>query len=89
MEDNNIRITVFVDYKARAGLSKEYGFTAWIEVSGHRILFDTGQGTALLHNAVMLGCDLHPAEALVLSHGHYDHTGAVSDVLKHNSAMKL
>jgi len=89
MEDNTTRITVLVDDKARMGLTKEHEFYAWIKVSGHRILFDTGQGIALMPNAAMLGCGLQLAETLVLSRGHYDHTGAVAQVLKRNPAIKV
>ena len=89
MTTNNIIIKILVDNKANAGLIKEHGFSVWIEVSGHRILFDTGQGSSLMPNAAILGCDLRIAEALVLSHGHYDHTGAISYVLTHNPAMKV
>lgn len=42
-----------------------------------RILFDTGAGTALQPNARHLGIDLACANSLVLSHGHYDHTGGL------------
>lgn len=34
--------------------------------------------TALLHNARGLGISLETANAIVLSHGHYDHTRALS-----------
>jgi len=45
----------------------------------HTVLFDTGYtGIALLHNAALLGIDLTKIEALVLSHAHMDHTGAVN-----------
>jgi len=82
MACNDIRIRILVDNKGSAGLVEEHGFSAWIEVSGHRILFDTGQGKALVPNAAMLGCDLERVDMLVLSHGHYDHGGAVSKVLR-------
>jgi 7,8-dihydropterin-6-yl-methyl-4-(beta-D-ribofuranosyl)aminobenzene 5'-phosphate synthase len=76
-EPGAARITILVDNKAAEGLLGEHGFSAWIEVAGRRLLFDTGQGTALAGNADRLGIDLHTADTLVLSHGHYDHTGGV------------
>lgn len=78
--DFNIRI--LVDNRVDDGLIQEHGFSVWIEASGQRILFDTGQGTALGHNAKQLGCDLGRTDMLVLSHGHYDHSGAVSHVVR-------
>jgi 7,8-dihydropterin-6-yl-methyl-4-(beta-D-ribofuranosyl)aminobenzene 5'-phosphate synthase len=80
----DVQITIVVDNKSCGGLAVEHGFALWIEVPGHRILFDTGQGTALHANAARLGCDLSQVDTLVLSHGHYDHCGALSSVL--NSA---
>ena len=75
------RITILVDNKANEGLVAEHGFSVWIEAAGRRLLFDTGQGPALAANAGKLGVALHAADTLVLSHGHYDHTGGVSLVI--------
>lgn len=77
-----IRITVIVDNRAAPGLTAEHGLSLWIEAAGRRILFDTGQGGALEPNASALGIDLAGTDALVLSHGHYDHTGGVPGVLR-------
>ena len=78
---DEIRIRILVDNKGAAGLVGEHGFAAWIEVSGHTILFDTGQGQALVPNAAVMGSDLSRTDTLILSHGHYDHSGALSQVL--------
>jgi 7,8-dihydropterin-6-yl-methyl-4-(beta-D-ribofuranosyl)aminobenzene 5'-phosphate synthase len=72
------KITVLIDNQASAGLIAEHGFSLWIETAGKRILFDTGQGRAFEKNAGALGIDLSTTDMLVLSHGHYDHTGGVS-----------
>jgi 7,8-dihydropterin-6-yl-methyl-4-(beta-D-ribofuranosyl)aminobenzene 5'-phosphate synthase len=86
---DNIQLTILVDNHAQSGLEHEHGFSAFIEISGHRILFDTGQGRALMQNSAKLGCNLRLAETLILSHGHYDHTGAISQVLNYNPSMKV
>lgn len=78
----DICIHILVDNSSSDGLVKEHGFSAWIEVDGQRILFDTGQGKALAPNAELLGCDLSRVGTLVLSHGHYDHCGAVAEVMR-------
>ncbi len=75
-------LTVLVDNQAGFGCLGEHGFALWIEAGGRRILLDTGQGPALAPNAGALGVDLGRADALVLSHGHYDHTGALPLVLR-------
>ena len=72
---------ILVDNLAGEGLIAEHGLSVWIEAGGRRILFDTGQGDALEANARTLGVDLGETDILVLSHGHYDHTGGVSGVL--------
>jgi 7,8-dihydropterin-6-yl-methyl-4-(beta-D-ribofuranosyl)aminobenzene 5'-phosphate synthase len=61
----------------QAGLLAEHGLSFWVERGDRRILFDTGQGMALAHNADKLGIDLSLADDVVLSHGHYDHTGGL------------
>jgi 7,8-dihydropterin-6-yl-methyl-4-(beta-D-ribofuranosyl)aminobenzene 5'-phosphate synthase len=81
MACNDIRIKIVADNTGSTGLVEEHGFSAWIEVSGHTILFDTGQGKALAPNTAAMGCNLEQVDMLVLSHGHYDHSGAVSQVL--------
>jgi 7,8-dihydropterin-6-yl-methyl-4-(beta-D-ribofuranosyl)aminobenzene 5'-phosphate synthase len=87
--NEKIQISILVDNNAKPDLKKERGFSVWIEVSGHRILFDTGRGQALIHYSATLGCDLSLADVLILSHGHYDHTGGISYVLKHNPSIKI
>jgi 7,8-dihydropterin-6-yl-methyl-4-(beta-D-ribofuranosyl)aminobenzene 5'-phosphate synthase len=73
-----LSITVLVENTAnQAGLLAEHGLAFWIERGGRRILFDTGQGMALAHNADKLGIDLSTVNDVVLSHGHYDHTGGL------------
>jgi 7,8-dihydropterin-6-yl-methyl-4-(beta-D-ribofuranosyl)aminobenzene 5'-phosphate synthase len=86
---NHSSVTVLVDNNAGAGLIAEHGLALWIEIGEKRILFDTGQGGALAKNAKNLGIDLSVADALVLSHGHYDHAGGVRHVLTRNSGINL
>jgi len=84
-----VAITILVDNKAGTGLLSEHGFSLWIERENERILFDTGQGRALFHNAKVLGIPLLSADTLVLSHGHYDHTGSIDTILSTSSHMKV
>lgn len=77
-----ISVTVLVENAAHGlRLLGEHGLAYWVEFDGHAILFDTGQGMALGHNARALAIDLARAEAVVLSHGHYDHTGGLPTVM--------
>jgi 7,8-dihydropterin-6-yl-methyl-4-(beta-D-ribofuranosyl)aminobenzene 5'-phosphate synthase len=78
-----VRITILADNVAGPrGLLAEHGLSLWIETGGRRVLFDAGQGLALAHNAAALGIPLARADAVVLSHGHYDHTGGLAVVLR-------
>ncbi|MFO8032693.1 MAG: MBL fold metallo-hydrolase [Desulfohalobiaceae bacterium] len=63
------------------GVTGEHGFSALVETGQDKILFDTGQGYTLLHNARILGVRLEEIAHIVLSHGHYDHTGGLAQAL--------
>ena len=61
----------------------EWGFSVFIDFNGTQLLFDTGQsGDCVLKNAKFLNVPLENIEAIILSHGHYDHTGGLNKILK-------
>lgn len=81
----SLRITVLCDNSVGplAGTIAEHGFAALIEFDGgDRVLFDTGQGFALLHNARRMARDLATVTKVVISHGHYDHCGGLLPLLE-------
>ncbi|MEW6426098.1 MAG: MBL fold metallo-hydrolase [Bacillota bacterium] len=77
MPEAELKITVLSENTvgAPAGLTGEWGLAMLVEWAGKKILFDTGERGALVENAAALGVDLQSVDALVISHGHYDHTG--------------
>ena len=77
-----IRTTILIENTAyKTGLKIEHGLSFWIEYGNSKMLFDTGQSDSILHNAKILDIDLAKASAILLSHGHYDHTGGLLFVL--------
>jgi 7,8-dihydropterin-6-yl-methyl-4-(beta-D-ribofuranosyl)aminobenzene 5'-phosphate synthase len=87
---STVRITILVDnYVRRRGLLAEHGWACWVETPTSRLLFDTGPGAALQPNARELGIPLETANAIVLSHGHYDHTGALGVMLNLAPAARV
>ncbi len=62
-------------------LLAEHGDAFLVQAGGMRVLFDTGQGKVLLKNAAALGISLEGLDAVVISHGHCDHTGGLAEVL--------
>ena len=84
-----MKLTILVDNNAKAGLEREHGFSVLVELEKCRILFDTGKGSAIEKNTQTLGIDLSGLDAVVLSHGHYDHTGGIPFVLEQNPRVPV
>lgn len=59
----------------------EHGFACYIETAAGNYLFDTGQGLGIVQNAAVLKKDLGAVANIMISHGHYDHTGGLPAVL--------
>jgi 7,8-dihydropterin-6-yl-methyl-4-(beta-D-ribofuranosyl)aminobenzene 5'-phosphate synthase len=60
----------------------ELGLSILVETDEVNILFDTGQSISASHNAELLGIDLSRIDKIVLSHGHFDHTGGLRQILR-------
>jgi len=79
------RITVLCENSVGriSGSLGEHGFSVLVEGGdGQPIIFDTGQGGTLLHNASRMNKDLSRVSSVVISHGHYDHAGGLLPLLK-------
>lgn len=72
-----VKVTTLSTMLADDGFG-EWGYSALVEVDGHKILFDTGaRPEVVLRNAEELGIDLSQVEDVVISHFHGDHTGGL------------
>jgi 7,8-dihydropterin-6-yl-methyl-4-(beta-D-ribofuranosyl)aminobenzene 5'-phosphate synthase len=79
----SIRITTIVENSTSvAGVLAEWGISLFIEAGERCLLLDTGTTDVVVRNADRLAIDLGKTEALILSHGHYDHTGGLEAVLQ-------
>ena len=85
-----MKLTTLMDNVAYGkGIRGEHGFSVLIEAGSSRILFDTGQSDAFLRNAATLKIDIASVDAVVLSHGHYDHTGGLAAFLNANDRARV
>lgn len=58
--------------------SGEWGYSALVEVDGHKIVYDTGASPNLaLANAKLLKMNLSDVDEVILSHNHWDHVGGL------------
>lgn len=83
------RLTVVVDNKAENDFVAEHGFSLYVETTEGNYLLDAGQKEALLPNLNNLGIAPADISTLVLSHGHYDHTGGVADLIEQNRDIEI
>ncbi|MEN6412345.1 MAG: MBL fold metallo-hydrolase [Veillonellales bacterium] len=63
----------------------EHGFSLLMETDSAKFLLDTGQSGAVVHNLSLLGIHPDQLDGIIVSHGHYDHTGGLAFLLKHRS----
>ena len=66
-----------------------HGLSFYVETSKHKLLVDLGPTDAALYNAKELGIDLSKVDTVVLSHGHYDHSGGIMPFANINSDARI
>jgi 7,8-dihydropterin-6-yl-methyl-4-(beta-D-ribofuranosyl)aminobenzene 5'-phosphate synthase len=85
------RVTILYDAFGKApSVIKDWGFSALVEYSGKRILFDTGNNAeTFAHNVKALGVDLKKLDFVVISHRHADHTSGLNYLLSVNPDVRI
>lgn len=75
---SNIKfVTLMEDHLCGDHLIAEHGLSLYIETEKHKLLVDTGQSEATWENAKAKGIDISQVDTVILSHGHYDHSGGL------------
>ena len=89
--DSKSQITILYDaFGTDPSMTKDWGFSALVEVAGKRILFDTGNDADIFAaNVKAKGVDLKTLDSVVLSHRHSDHMSGLNYVLSVNPTVKI
>ena len=82
-------ITLMENTDGGNGCAIEHGLSFYVETAKHKILLDTGASDRFIANAEKLGVDLTAVDTVILSHGHYDHTGGVMPFVRINDQAKI
>ncbi|MBP1707385.1 MAG: metal-dependent hydrolase, beta-lactamase superfamily, partial [Chloroflexi bacterium] len=77
-----VRITTLSENTAgQPDVLAEWGLSFLIEADNASVLLDAGASISIGQNADRLGIDLKKIDKIVLSHGHFDHTGGLPVLL--------
>ncbi len=77
-------LNLIEDTKGRSDLTNAHGLSFYIETKMHKIILDLGPSEDTIHNARTLDVDLAEVDTVILSHGHYDHSGGIIPFTKIN-----
>jgi 7,8-dihydropterin-6-yl-methyl-4-(beta-D-ribofuranosyl)aminobenzene 5'-phosphate synthase len=78
-----VKITTLSENTAgKPDVLAEWGLSILVEEDGQSILMDTGESLSVGYNAENLDIDLRKIDKIVLSHGHFDHTGGLRPLLQ-------
>jgi 7,8-dihydropterin-6-yl-methyl-4-(beta-D-ribofuranosyl)aminobenzene 5'-phosphate synthase len=85
------RISILYDaFGKDDAMGKDWGYAALVEISGKRILFDTGNDPVIFaKNVKAKGVDLTKLDFVVLSHRHSDHVSGIPYLLSVNPKVKI
>lgn len=84
-----IKTIIVVNDLANNNLSPKHGLSILIDIGSSRILFDCGPDSTIIRNLNSLNLDVKSINIVILSHGHYDHTGGLEFILKNNKTARI
>jgi 7,8-dihydropterin-6-yl-methyl-4-(beta-D-ribofuranosyl)aminobenzene 5'-phosphate synthase len=89
--ESRSQITILYNaFGTDSSMTKDWGFSALVEIAGKRILFDTGNDADIFAaNVRAKGVDLKTLDFVVLSHRHSDHMAGLNYVLSVNPTVKI
>ena len=85
------RVTILYDaFGTSPRMQKDWGYSAFVEHGGKRILFDTGNNPEIFaRNVRAAGVDLGTLDFVVMSHRHLDHTAGLDYLLRVNPRVTI
>ena len=84
-----MKILTLVENTSGGDVRSVHGLSFYVETAKHKLLFDLGPDKTVFENAKKLGVDLKAVDTVVISHGHYDHGGALRQFLEVNQTAKV
>ena len=72
-----------------SGCEAAHGLSFYVETENHKLLFDSSPSEVVIRNAKKLGVDLTTIDTVILSHGHYDHSGGILPFVELNPRAKI
>lgn len=72
-----------------SGCEAAHGLSFYVETENHKLLFDSSPSEVVLRNTKTLGVNLTAVDTVILSHGHYDHSGGILPFVELNPRAKI
>jgi 7,8-dihydropterin-6-yl-methyl-4-(beta-D-ribofuranosyl)aminobenzene 5'-phosphate synthase len=86
----DVIVTILVENTTSSPkITGEYGLAVLVTLDGYSVLLDTGCDSALLANSLAMGIKLEQIEDVVISHGHFDHTGGMLSLLNKKTVKRV
>ena len=82
-------INLIEDTNGREECVAAHGLSFYVETKKHKLLLDLGPSSQTIDNAKELGINLTEIDTVVLSHGHYDHSGGIIPFTMINDRAKI